>query len=162
MLPVVHPDLSVAEIDALGRAPQARPGALQWVRPLHAIVATFGLETEQPDVVKFAVDGIAAGQTTFGHRFMAPERDPGAPLGRAARRNFWTPKSCSIPEAPQGRHSRRGEDHWRSTEGFELVEDQGLLDEVAGLVEWPVVLMGWFNEGIPVDPGRGDPRHHPQ
>src|SRR5215204_1865909 len=50
----------------------ARPGALQWVRPLHAIVATFGLETEQPDVVEFAVDGVAAGQTTFGHRFMAP------------------------------------------------------------------------------------------
>src|SRR6476661_3835924 len=51
----------------------ARRGALQWVRPLHAIVASFGLETEQPDVVNFAVDGIAAGQTTFGHRFMAPD-----------------------------------------------------------------------------------------
>src|SRR3569833_1344143 len=50
----------------------ARPGALQWVRPLHAIVASFGLETEQPDIVNFAIDGIAAGQTTFGHRFMAP------------------------------------------------------------------------------------------
>jgi glycyl-tRNA synthetase beta chain len=46
-------------------------------------------------------------------------------------------------------------------QGFELVEDQNLLDEVAGLVEWPVVLMGSF-EGFPVDPGRGDPRHHPQ
>ena len=50
----------------------AKPGALQWVRPLHAIVATFGLETEEPDVVAFAVDGIKAGQTTHGHRFMAP------------------------------------------------------------------------------------------
>ena len=49
-----------------------RSGALSWVRPLHAITATFGLETEEPDVVKFAVDGIEAGQTTFGHRFMAP------------------------------------------------------------------------------------------
>src|ERR1043166_1685867 len=44
----------------------ARPGALSWVRPLHSIVATFGLETEQPDVVRFAVDGIEAGQTTWG------------------------------------------------------------------------------------------------
>ena len=35
----------------------AKPGALQWVRPLHAIVATFGMETEEPDVVKFAIDG---------------------------------------------------------------------------------------------------------
>src|SRR5712672_120860 len=50
----------------------ARAGALTWVRPLHSIIATFGLETEAPDVVKFAVDGIEAGQTTLGHRFMAP------------------------------------------------------------------------------------------
>src|SRR3954463_9595912 len=49
-----------------------RPGALSWVRPLHAITASFGLETEEPDVVKFAIDGIEAGQTTYGHRFMAP------------------------------------------------------------------------------------------
>src|SRR3954454_8795905 len=49
-----------------------KPGALNWVRPLHTIIATFGLETEEPDIVSFAVDGIEAGQTTFGHRFMAP------------------------------------------------------------------------------------------
>src|SRR3977135_347178 len=49
----------------------SRPGALQWVRPLHSIVATFGLETEAPDIVQFAVDGIEAGQRTNGHRFMA-------------------------------------------------------------------------------------------
>src|ERR1700756_5549775 len=48
------------------------PGALGWVRPLHAIVATFGPETEDPDIVPFAVDGIAAGEETRGHRFMAP------------------------------------------------------------------------------------------
>src|SRR5271154_5550386 len=46
--------------------------SLRWVRPLHTIIATFGLETEEPDVVKFSVDGIEAGQTTYGHRFMAP------------------------------------------------------------------------------------------
>jgi glycyl-tRNA synthetase beta chain len=50
----------------------AKPGSLSWVRPLHTIIATFGIETEEPDVVKFAIDGIAAGQTTYGHRFMAP------------------------------------------------------------------------------------------
>src|SRR5580700_7444601 len=53
-------------------ARSAKPGALTWVRPLHAITATFGLETEDPDVVKFAIEGIEAGQTTYGHRFMAP------------------------------------------------------------------------------------------
>src|SRR5258708_9694426 len=53
-------------------ARSAKPGSLQWVRPLHSSVATFGMETEEPDVVNFSVDGIEAGQTTFGHRFMAP------------------------------------------------------------------------------------------
>src|SRR5882762_9070969 len=50
----------------------AKPGALTWVRPLHSIIATFGLETEDPDVVKLDIAGIEAGQITFGHRFMAP------------------------------------------------------------------------------------------
>src|SRR5216684_6202754 len=53
-------------------ARSAKPGSLSWVRPLHAITATFGLETEEPDVVKFSIDGIETGQTTYGHRFMAP------------------------------------------------------------------------------------------
>src|SRR5258708_13865504 len=48
-------------------------GRLTWVRPLHSIVATFGPETEEPEVVPFAVDGIAAGATTRGHRFLAPD-----------------------------------------------------------------------------------------
>src|SRR5215213_7543052 len=45
----------------------ARPGALQ------SVLATFGMETEAPEIVKFAIDGIEAGQTTYGHRFMAPD-----------------------------------------------------------------------------------------
>src|SRR5882757_9317782 len=53
-------------------ARSAKSGSLSWVRPLHSIIATFGPETEEPDVVKFSIDGIEAGQTTFGHRFMAP------------------------------------------------------------------------------------------
>jgi len=50
----------------------ATPGALNWVRPLHSIVAMFGPETEDPDMVPFALDGIKAGDITYGHRFMAP------------------------------------------------------------------------------------------
>src|ERR1700734_3388684 len=48
------------------------PGALTWVRPLHSILATFGPETEEPDVVPFTVGGIAAGNQTRGHRFLSP------------------------------------------------------------------------------------------
>src|SRR5229473_5294692 len=51
----------------------ATPGALGWVRPLHSIVATFGPETEEPDIVPFSVGGIAAGDETRGHRFLAPQ-----------------------------------------------------------------------------------------
>ncbi len=51
-------------------AASERADSLRWVRPLHAIVATFGPETEMPDVVPFEIDGIAAGNVTRGHRFL--------------------------------------------------------------------------------------------
>jgi glycyl-tRNA synthetase beta chain len=120
----------------------AKPGALQWVRPLHAIVATFGMETEEPDLVRFSVDGIPAAETTFGHRFMAPAaihvrrfEDYRAKLQAARvvldperRREIILADARTLAQA----------------QNFELVEDQALLDEVAGLVEWPVVAMGSF------------------
>src|SRR3954452_16392818 len=122
----------------------ARSGALQWVRPLHSIVATFGLETEEPDVVKFAVDGIEAGQTTFGHRFMAPAaisvrrfEDYEAKLLQA--------KVVLDPELRKDSILTDAKE-LAFAQGFQLVEDQVLLDEVAGLVEWPVVLMGSFEQ----------------
>jgi glycyl-tRNA synthetase beta chain len=122
----------------------AKPGALSWVRPLHTIIATFGLETEEPDVVKFSIDDIEAGQTTFGHRFMAPSaisvrrfEDYEAKL--LAAKVVLDPerrKDTIITDAKQ----------LAFAQGFELVEDQVLLDEVAGLVEWPVVMMGSFEK----------------
>jgi glycyl-tRNA synthetase beta chain len=121
----------------------AKPGALQWVRPLHAITATFGLETEEPDVVKFAVDGIEAGQTTYGHRFMAP-----APIS-VRRFEDYDAKllNAKVVLDPERRKDTILTDakQLAFAQGFELVEDQALLDEVAGLVEWPVVLMGSFD-----------------
>src|ERR1700751_4162023 len=132
-------------------ARSAKSGSLSWVRPLHAITATFGLETEAPDVVKFAVDGIEAGQTTFGHRFMAP--------GAIAVRRF-KDYEAKLLEAkvvldPERRKDVILEDakELAFAQGLELVEDQGLLDEVAGLVEWPVVLMGSFDKEFLLIPG---------
>jgi glycyl-tRNA synthetase beta chain len=120
----------------------ARPGALQWVRPLHAIVATFGMETEEPDVVKFDIAGIEAGQTTYGHRFMAPAPIP------VRRFEDYEAKlhAAKVVLDPQARKDIILADarQLAFAQGFELVEDQGLLDEVAGLVEWPVVAMGSF------------------
>jgi glycyl-tRNA synthetase beta chain len=121
----------------------ARPGALQWVRPLHTVVATFGMETEEPEVVPFAVDGIAAGQTTFGHRFMAP-----APISVRRFEDYEAKlQAAKVVLDPQARKDIILADakQLAFAQGFELVEDQVLLDEVAGLVEWPVVLMGAFD-----------------
>jgi glycyl-tRNA synthetase beta chain len=129
----------------------ARPGALQWVRPLHSIIATFGLETEAPDVVKFTVDGIEAGQTTFGHRFMAP--------AQISVRRFEDYEAklldAKVVLDPERRKDAIVTDarHLAFAQGFELVEDQALLDEVAGLVEWPVVLMGSFDREFLSIPG---------
>jgi glycyl-tRNA synthetase beta chain len=120
----------------------ARPGALQWVRPLHSIVATFGLETETPDVVKFDIAGIEAGQTTYGHRFMAP--------AAISVRRFEDYEAklldAKVVLDPQRRRDTILTDarQLAFAQGYELVEDQPLLDEVAGLVEWPVVAMGSF------------------
>jgi glycyl-tRNA synthetase beta chain len=129
----------------------ARPGALQWVRPLHAIVATFGLETEEPDVVKFAVDGIEAGQTTFGHRFIAP-----AAISVRRFADYQAKlQAAKVVLDPQARKDIILADakQLAFAQGFELVEDQVLLDEVAGLVEWPVVLMGSFDREFLSIPG---------
>lgn len=127
-------------------APSAQAGALNWVRPLHSIVATFGPETEDPEVVKFETGGIAAGHTTYGHRFMAPGTID------VRRQDDWMAKleKAKVIVDP----ARRQEiilteaKNLAFAQGFELIEDAGLLVEASGLVEWPVVLMGSFDESF--------------
>ncbi|WGS22280.1 MULTISPECIES: glycine--tRNA ligase subunit beta [unclassified Bradyrhizobium] len=122
----------------------AKSGSLTWVRPLHAITATFGLETEEPDVVKFSVDGIEAGQTTFGHRFMAPGPIPVRRFADYEAKLL----DAKVVVDPERRKDAILTDakQLAFAQGYELVEDQVLLDEVSGLVEWPVVLMGSFDK----------------
>jgi glycyl-tRNA synthetase beta chain len=129
----------------------AKSGSLSWVRPLHSIIATFGPETEEPDVVKFSVDGIEAGQTTFGHRFMAPS----AISVRRFEDYEAKLKAAKVVLDPQARKDIILEDakELAFAQGFELVEDQVLADEVAGLVEWPVALMGSFDKEFLSIPG---------
>jgi glycyl-tRNA synthetase beta chain len=121
----------------------AQAGALNWVRPLHSIVAMFGPETEEPDVVPFAVGGITAGDTTFGHRFMAPD-----PI-KVRRLDDYAAKleAAKVVLDPARRAQMIVSDAktLAFVQGVELVEDEGLLAEVAGLVEWPVPLMGSFD-----------------
>ncbi|PSK87152.1 glycyl-tRNA synthetase beta chain [Limimaricola soesokkakensis] len=114
-------------------------GDLRWVRPLHSILCLLSDE-QGARVVPMEIDGIAAGDVTRGHRFMGPDEftvssfeDYEAKLKRG----------CVLLRAEE-----RAETIWSEAssqafaQGLELVEDRGLLDEVAGLVEWPVVLMG--------------------
>ena len=127
-------------------AASERSDSLRWVRPLHSIVATFGPETESPEVVRFEVDGIASDNVTHGHRFLAPQ-----PI----RVKRFEDYALSLERAKVVIDAARRRDiilhdakDLAFAQGLELVEDHGLLDEVAGLVEWPVTLMGAFDESF--------------
>ncbi|KAA0124043.1 glycine--tRNA ligase subunit beta [Methylobacterium sp. P1-11] len=127
-------------------AASAEPGALRWVRPLQSIVATFGPETETPEIVPFSIGGIAAGTVTYGHRFLAPE-----PIEvRRFDDYIQALERAKVILDPERRkdvilHDARDLAFAR---GLDLVEDEGLLEEVSGLVEWPVVLMGSFDDAF--------------
>ena len=125
-------------------AASAKPGSLRWVRPLQSILCTFGPETEEPTVVDFDVDGIRSGNVTYGHRFHAP--------GAITVKRFddYAAKLEAAKVVIDG--DRRKEiilsdaRNLAFANGLSLVEDEGLLEEVSGLVEWPVVLLGAFEE----------------
>lgn len=145
--------------------------SLRWVRPLRAILATFGSEHEEPETVPFSIDGLKAGNTTYGHRFMGsfslvasadgkpettfPALAPGAI--RIKRFDDYIAKleaAKVILDAERRKAIIRAEAQTLAfAQGLEVVEDEALLDEVAGLVEWPVVLMGGFEEAFLDVPG---------
>ncbi|CUH87649.1 Glycine--tRNA ligase beta subunit [Phaeobacter sp. CECT 5382] len=114
-------------------------GSLRWVRPLHSILCVLSDENGT-EVVPLDIDGIATGNTTRGHRFMAPSEitvsgfeDYAAKLKRAHVVLDPAERSQAIWQEASNQAFARG---------LELVEDKALLAEVAGLVEWPVVLLG--------------------
>ncbi|TVS01563.1 MAG: glycine--tRNA ligase subunit beta [Rhodobacteraceae bacterium] len=120
-------------------------GSLRWVRPLHGILCILSTEAGA-EVVPLEVDGIVAGDVTRGHLFMAPEpvsvvsfEDYQAKLKRA---------KVILDPAERAEHIWNEARQMAFAAGLELVEDKGLLAEVAGLVEWPVVLMGRIDEGF--------------
>ena len=127
-------------------AQSAKPGSLSWVRPLHSIVATFGPETEEPEIVLLDIGGIKAGDETRGHRFMAP-----APFKVRHFDDYMAGlEKAKVVLDPARRADTVLADakNLAFAQGFDLVEDEGLLSEVAGLVEWPVTLMGSFDKAF--------------
>lgn len=114
-------------------------GSLRWVRPLQSILCLL-TDENGAEVVPLTVDGIVAGDMTEGHRFMAPGRfavtsfdDYAAKLKRA---------HVVLDTAEREAAIWQGAQNLAFAAGMEVVEDKGLLAEVAGLVEWPVPLMG--------------------
>ena len=118
-------------------------GSLRWVRPLQSILCVLSNEAEV-SVVPLDVDGIKAGNQTRGHRFMAPDafavsgfEDYETKLKRAKVILRADERQAAIWQEAQTQAFALGQS---------VVEDTGLLAEVAGLVEWPVVLMGQIDE----------------
>ena len=114
-------------------------GTLRWVRPLQSILCLMSDEGGST-IVPLTVDGITAANTTEGHRFLSPGRfavtgfdDYAVKLKRA---------HVVLDSAEREAAIWQGAQNLAFAAGLELVEDKGLLAEVAGLVEWPVPLMG--------------------
>jgi len=129
----------------------ATPGSLRWVRPLRAIVATFGAEGDEPEIVPFEIDGIKSGNITYGHRFLAP-----AAITVKRFEDYVSKLEAAkvVLDADRRKEIIKADAATQSfAQGLEVVEDEGLLEEVAGLVEWPVVLMGSFEEAFLDVPG---------
>jgi glycyl-tRNA synthetase beta chain len=135
-------------------------GALRWVRPLHSILCVLSDEGGN-EVVPITVDHLTSGNTTMGHRFMAPARltvtgfeDYTAKLRRAFVMLDPAEREAAIWNDAQNQ---------AFAQGLEIVPDAGLLAEVAGLVEWPVVLMGKIGEaflGLPAEVLQTSMREH--
>ena len=114
-------------------------GTLRWIRPLQSILCTFDGE-----IVPFEVEGIKSGNTTMGHRFLSS--------GAIEARRFddyagSLHKAHVIVDANARMETIRADaKNLAFAQGLEMIEDEALLKEVAGLVEWPVVLMGSFDK----------------
>ncbi|MGA0541595.1 glycine--tRNA ligase subunit beta [Neotabrizicola sp. VNH66] len=135
-------------------------GTLRWVRPLHSILCLLSDEAGAR-VVPLTVEGIASGDTTRGHRFMGPAAfavtsfdDYAAKLRRA---------KVMLDPAEREAHIWQGAQNLAFAAGLEVVEDRGLLTEIAGLVEWPVPLLGRIPEaflGLPPEVLQTSMREH--
>ncbi len=118
-------------------------GTLRWVRPLHSILCILTNEAGA-EPIALEIDSLKAGSVTRGHRFMAPER-----IGVQDFESYRTKLDAAfVLLDPEDRKAKIAHDaeQLAFAQGLEVVEDPGLLAEIAGLVEWPVVLLGQIEE----------------
>jgi len=114
-------------------------GTQRWVRPLHGVVAMLG-----EDIVPVEIDGIASGATTAGHRF----HHPGAITVGGASDYIEKLRACHVivDQAEREALIRDGAAKAAADAGLTLLPDEGLVVENAGLTEWPVPLVGRFDD----------------
>ena len=135
-------------------------GSLRWVRPLQSILCLLVTE-EGAEVVPFEIEGLTAANTTRGHRFHAPQAFAVTSFEDYEQKL----KRAHVVLRPEERRERIRHDAatLAFARGLEVVEDEGLLAEVAGLVEWPVTLMGTIEEqflGLPPEVLRTSMKEH--
>ena len=114
-------------------------GRLRWVRPLHSVLCLF-----DGKVVDFDIDGIKSSNATRGHRFMAPE-----PFSVKSFADYVQKLREAKVILDGGERAQLIADQARGLakkHALTLVDDEALLAENAGLTEWPVALMGAFDE----------------
>ena len=112
--------------------------SLRWVRPLHQIVALLGEE-----IVPVTIDGISSGATTKGHRFHHP-----GPITIGGAHDYAEKlRACHVivDHEERERIVREGAEKAARDAGLQLVADEGLVVENAGLTEWPMPLLGRFD-----------------
>ncbi|MEQ9144157.1 MAG: glycine--tRNA ligase subunit beta [Parvibaculaceae bacterium] len=114
-------------------------GSLRWVRPLHSIVCTLDGE-----VVPFEVDGIKSGNVTYGHRFMGPDAITVKTFDDYVEK--LERQKVMLDAQARAAHILEDAKNLAHAQNLELIDDEALLHEVAGLVEWPTVLMGSIDD----------------
>ena len=121
--------------------PSLSTESLRWVRPLHGIVALFG-----DAVVPCEIAGVVSGAATLGHRF----HHPGAITIGSASDYVEKLRACHVIVDQDERRAtiRDRAAALAAGAGLELIEDDGLVAENAGLIEWPVPLLGRFDEAF--------------
>jgi len=121
-------------------------GSFTWVRPLHSIICLYGAE-----IIPIEVGGITASNVTRGHRFHG-----NTPFAVTNFEDYGTKLKDAkvlLPSSERSEMIREQALAIAQKAGLELVEDEALLAEDAGLTEWPVVLMGTFDEAFLQVPG---------
>ncbi|KEG19900.1 glycine--tRNA ligase subunit beta [Bartonella bacilliformis] len=125
----------------------AKSEALRWIRPLQNVLCVFGPQCGETHVIPFTIGSLKSNNLTYGHRFLSDEKpiqirrfdDYIAQLeAHKVILDVERRKNIILVDAQ----------NLCFANGLELVEDDALIEEVAGLVEWPVVLMGDFDKAF--------------